>query len=103
MPTTFPSRAEYDAAVARVELREEQTVLADQITNGRSVIAAVSANGRWGYEKEGRRWVVFEKTRDDALFAYETSLTAARRRTFEQDHPVHTAPRQPRPATYTVV
>lgn len=98
-----PENREYFAAVANVEMREHVTVLRERIKSGHgSVIAALSANGRWGYEKEGRRWVIIDKTLREAP-QFETSLIAARRLTFELDHPVHTVAREPRPATYSVV
>jgi hypothetical protein len=89
------------------ELAHRATLLSERIFapgvhNSRVVVAALSANGRWGYEKEGRRWVIIDKTGRESL-NFETSLTAARRLTFEIDHPIHTVARQPRPATYTVV
>ena len=65
---------------------------------------AISANGRWDYEKITGRpiWMIWDRHRD-ALGGYAPDVNDARRRTFELDHPVHTVAREPRPATYTVV
>lgn len=89
--------------ILALELLSGTTVLSERIRSGAGgeIIAAISANGRWGYEKEGRRWVIIDKTRGDALLAYEASLLAARRLTFETDHPVHTVPREPKPVRWS--
>lgn len=98
-----PENRAYFDAVTRTEMSERATVLWDKIKSPHgSVVAAISANRRWGYEKEGRRWVIIDKSGRESLH-FESSLLAARRLTFELDHPVHTVAREPRPATYTVV
>lgn len=100
----LPENQEYFAAVIATELRERATVLRERFTTPHSkvVIAALSANGRWGYEKEGRNWTVIDKTGREPMI-FESSLIAARRRTFDLDHPVHTVAPEPRPARFTIV
>lgn len=91
------------ARITELELNAEMTALKERIRApyGNGVIAALSANGRWGYEKEGRYWVVIDKTECEPL-RYGSSLKRARQITFEIDHPVHTVPTEPRPMRFTV-
>lgn len=54
----------------------------------RRVVGAISVGGKWGYEKEGFTWVAFLRDSSTAsAFVYASSLDAARRRTYEIDHP----------------
>jgi hypothetical protein len=102
------TRTDFDgfdqARITELELAAGMTALGQRINApyGNGMIGALSANGRWGYEKEGRHWVVIDKTEREPLI-FESSLTAARRRTFEIDHPVHTVAREPRPMRFTIV
>jgi hypothetical protein len=95
---------EYFAAVVMTEMRERMTALRERIRapHANTIIGALSANGRWGYEKEGRIWVAVDKTGREGL-RFGTSLRHIRQVTFEVDHPVHTVAREPRPMTFTVV
>ena len=92
------------ARIVKLELTFGKTALRERIRTpgGGLVIAAVSANGRWAYEREGRAWVVIDKTEALAPF-FESGLEPARRRTFDIDHPLHTVPREPRPSSWSVV
>lgn len=97
--------ASFDQArITELELAAEMTVLGQRINApyGNGMVGALSANGRWGYEKEGRHWVVIDKTECEPLH-FGASLKHARQITFEIDHPVHTVAREPRPMRFTVV
>jgi hypothetical protein len=90
--------ASFDAArITELELAAGKTALAERIRppGGGLVIAATSANGRWGYEREGRAWVILDRTARLGLM-FDSGLDAARRRTFEIDHPLHTVEPEPR-------
>lgn len=96
--------AHFDQArITELELAASMTVLGERIrpAGGGAVIAATSANGRWGYEKEGHRWVVIDKTEREPLH-FAGNLAAARWITFEIDHPVHTVAPEPRPTRWTI-
>lgn len=94
------------AEIAEAELAHGITALRERIYYNpegvRSLRAAVSANGRWGYEREGRSWVVIDKTEREGLH-FAASLQHARQITFDLDHPIHTVPREPRPMRFTIV
>ncbi|HET9144044.1 hypothetical protein [Actinophytocola sp.] len=109
MAAKIDAITEYNLAVANVEFREQRTVLRERITveiNGRKqTIGAISSDGRWGYDREGRNWVAFPRDPSAAgtvSLSYHSSLDAARRWTFDLDHPVHTVPRAPQPVRYEV-
>lgn len=92
------------ARITELELAAEMTVLGQRINApyGSGMVGALSANGRWGYEKEGRSWVVIDKTEREPLH-FAASLKHARQITFDVDHPVHTVAPEPRPMRFTVV
>lgn len=103
MPTV-PTAAEL-ADIAAAELALRRTALRERFTvpGRKTVIAAISANGRWGYEKEGGAWVIIDKTGRCGLH-FAASLSDARYRTFLIDHPLHDHPRpEPRPVRYEIV
>lgn len=108
MANKIDAVTEYLAAVARVEFRERKTALRERITveiNGRKqTVGAISSDGRWGYDRESRSWIAFPRDpgRDPLPTGHHSSLDAARRWTFDHDHPMHTVPREPRPARFTV-
>lgn len=94
------------AELAAAEFAAGMTALSRRITppggGSRMTIAAISADGRWAYEKEGRYWIAFLRA-DGGQRHYETSLNAARTHTFETDYPMHGPAREPRPMRFTVV
>lgn len=97
--------AHFDQArITELELAAEMTVLGQRINApyGNGMVGALSANGRWGYEKEGRNWVVIDKSEREPLH-FAASLRHARQITFDIDHPVYSVPREPRPMRFTVV
>jgi len=95
--------------LAAAEFAAEMTALDSRIYDEwigqRSLIAAVSADGKWGYEKDGRYWVAFERADmgEGAVPIFGTSLKHARQLTFDVDHPVHGPEREPRPMRFTVL
>lgn len=99
--STVPTPAEL-AAIAAAELAAGRTAI---ITPRPGEQHAVSANGRWDYERIPGRpiWMVWDREADK-LFEYASSADEGRRLTFEADHPLFDHPRrEPRPATYSVV
>jgi hypothetical protein len=98
------------AEITAAELAAGMTALRERFTlpNGRTVIAALSANNRWGYEKESGQWTVIERLAargghgDRPTLHFARSLKAARQLTFELDHPLHAVPREPKPARWSV-
>jgi hypothetical protein len=93
--------------LAAAEFAAEMTALSRRITapNSRRVVAAISTDGRWGYEKEGRLWVAFQRANNGVGSTphYAGSLDRARHLTFDADHPVHGPAREPRPMRFSVM
>lgn len=98
------------AELAAAELAAGMTALAERITASnvagtkRSVVAAISANLRWGYEKEGRFWVAFERANNGVGSRphYFGSLKAAREGTFDLDYPMHGPAPKPRRMSFSL-
>lgn len=97
--TTAPS-ANQLAEITEAELAGGLTAIQPPAPGDRF---AVSANSHWDYEqRSATRWAIWDR-RADKLFGYDDSPNAARRQTFEQDHPLHDHPRpEPGPVHYTV-
>lgn len=89
------------AEIAAAEMDAGMTALRERIRSPHgAIVAAISANGRWGYEKEGGNWVAIDKA-GQAPLHFDTSLAAARRHTFDLDYPVHTVAPEPRPVRWS--
>jgi hypothetical protein len=93
--------AEQLAEIAAAELVAGRTAI---LTPQSGQDWAISANGRWDYEQMSpRRWLIWNRKANTSGGIART-LDAARRDTFEADHPLHDHPRpEPRPVRYEVV
>lgn len=87
------------AEITALELKYEITAI---VLPKPGQLWAISANGHWDYEPEPLTgWVIWDRRRD-VIAGYANTVTDARRQTFEMDHPLHTVPRKPESARWSV-
>lgn len=93
--------------IQEAEMAARMTALSERVyfnpEGVRSLRAAISADGRWGYEREGRNWTAFARPgQRPAPILFAGSLTELRRMTFDHDHPMHGPEPEPKPVRFSL-